>query len=231
MNALPTSCGKLAGRAGAGRRRASEMLRERDGEAGDEEAVAVGVGVMAADGVQPFARGIFCLMARRNLAPASGCAELQRYSSRQLLEYLDHDRLRCGDAPVQSLAAGGGVEPDRIGKPSADALQNVLRIERPGDIIGGTQRRPASIRGEARPPERTTAAPSGKPLPAAVADLLHALRRAQIDVDHDPRDLIGGSVGNIRRRDGINFAHGLQNAGQFAASIAAVRGKQQTAFG
>src|SRR5216684_6344826 len=43
--------------------------------------------------------------------------------------------------------------------------------------------------------------------------------------------MTGGSVGNIRRGNGINLAHGLQNAGQFAALIASVRRQQQPAFG
>ena len=34
----------------------AEMLRERNREAGDKQAVAVAVGVMAADGRQPFAQ-------------------------------------------------------------------------------------------------------------------------------------------------------------------------------
>ena len=42
---------------------------------------------------------------------------------------------------------------------------------------------------------------------------------------------LAGRVGNIRRRDGIDLAHHLQNAGQFAALVAPVRRQQQPAFG
>jgi len=55
-----------------------------------------------------------------------------------------------------------------------------------------------------------------------VANQLHTFGGSQIDIDHDARESAGGSVGNIRRRDGVDLARGLQNTGQFAASITAI---------
>src|ERR1700730_15638817 len=64
-----------------------------------------------------------------------------------------------------------------------------------------------------------------------ITPLLPALGGAQIDIDHDPRKMIGRRVGNIRGRDSIHLARRLQNAGQFAAPVAAIRGQQQPALG
>ena len=64
-----------------------------------------------------------------------------------------------------------------------------------------------------------------------VANHLHAFRRPQIDVHHDTCEIVTGSERNLRCRDGRDLAHRLQNAGEFAAAIAAVGRKQQTAFG
>ena len=64
-----------------------------------------------------------------------------------------------------------------------------------------------------------------------VADLLHALGGAQIDVNHNAREIAGGRLGNIRRRDAVNLADRLQNVGQFAAMIAAIGRQQQPARG
>ena len=44
-----------------------------------------------------------------------------------------------------------------------------------------------------------------------VANPLHALGGSQIDIDHDSRKMTRGNVGNIRRRDDLDFTHRLQN--------------------
>ena len=79
----------------------AEMLRESHRKAGDEEAVPVTVGVMAANRGQPFAqRGV--LDGLQDLVfGLDDVAECQRRAGRKLLEYLDHHRLRGGNALVQ----------------------------------------------------------------------------------------------------------------------------------
>ncbi len=64
-----------------------------------------------------------------------------------------------------------------------------------------------------------------------VANLLHAFRRTQIDIEHDPGEIAGGRFGNVRRRDGINLAHRFQDVGQLAAVVAAIGRQQQPALG
>ena len=209
-----------------------EMLREGDGETGHEQAVTVAIGVMAADGVQPFTQRSLLDGAKNLVLDLQDVAEPQRRPRRQLVEYLGHQGLGRGNAAVQRLAAGGRVENDGVRKRGPDALQNVFRIERPGDRIGGAQR-PGLHRSVVKRVRQNEQPRHGAVRVAAqlVAHLLHALRRAQIDVDHDPRNGIGGRLGNFRGRDGIDVTHGLQDAGQFAALVGAVRGKQQAAFG
>ncbi len=118
----------------------TEMLRERNSETGDKEAVAIAVSMMAADGRQPFTqRGL--LDGFENLVFSfQDVAECQRSSRRELLEYLDHHRMRGRNAPVQSLAVGGCVESIAVRKCGADTLQNTLRIKRPRYRIRGAQR-------------------------------------------------------------------------------------------
>ena len=170
----------------------AEMLRERDGKAGDEQAVAIGVGVMAADRGQPFAqRGV--LDGLENLVfGRHDVAELQRNARGKFLEHLDHHRMRGLDAPVQGLAAIGGIVAMAIRKRRADALQNGLRIERPRDGIGGAER-PGLHRavmkriGEHEQPRHRAVRLRAQ----LVADHLDAFRRPQIDIDHDARELAG----------------------------------------
>ena len=150
---------------------------------------------------------------------------------RKFFEHLDQHRMRGLDAAVQGLAAIGGVVAVAVGKRRADALQNGLRIERPRDGIGGAQR-PGLHRavmqrvGQHEQPRHRAVGLRAQ----LVADQLNAFGRAQIDIDHDAGEL-AGRVGNIRHRDGIDLAHHLQDAGQFAALIAPVRRQQQPAFG
>src|SRR6266852_3531534 len=120
MNALPTSCSQTA----LVVLPHPEMLRERHGEAGDKQAMAVAGGVMAADGGQPLTqRGV--LDGFQNLVfGLDDIAECQRNSGRKLLEYLHHHRVRGRNAGVQSLATGGGVESVAVRKCGTDALQN-----------------------------------------------------------------------------------------------------------
>src|SRR5258708_25420854 len=114
-----------------------EMLRKRNRKAGDKQAMAIAVGVMAADGRQPLTQGSL-LDGFENLVfgfnNVSGC---QRNSRRKFLEDLDHYRMLRLNAAVQSLAARGGVEPDGVGKCGVDALQNTPGIERARYRIGG----------------------------------------------------------------------------------------------
>ena len=111
--------------------------------------------------------------------------EFQGLAGRQLLENLDHHRVRGLDAAVQALAAVGFVIFVGIGQGGADALQNDLRIERPPDRVGGAQRPGLhravmqGIRQHEQP--RHLAIGLAAQL---VAHHLHAFRRPQIDV-HD----------------------------------------------
>jgi hypothetical protein len=158
-------------------------------------------------------------------------AELQGNASREFLEHLDHHRMGCLDAPVQGLAAIGGVVAMAVGKRRADALQNGLRVERPRDGVGGAER-PGLHRtvmkgiGENEQPRHRAVGLRTQ----LVADQLDAFGRPQIDIDHDAREL-AGRVGKVRHRDGIDFARHPQDAGEFAALIAPVRRQQQPAFG
>ena len=118
----------------------AEMLREGDRKAGDEQAVAIAVGMMATDRGQPFAQ-------RRMLDRLEDLgfgldyiAVFQRLAGRQLLEDLDHHGVRRGHAAVQGLAAIGHVVAIAVGKRGLDALQDADRIERPRDGVGGAQR-------------------------------------------------------------------------------------------
>ena len=83
----------------------AEMLRERHGKAGDEQAVAIAVGVMAADRRQPFAQRRM-LDRLENLGfGLHDVAEFQRHAGRSLSNILTITRMRRLDAPVQRLAA------------------------------------------------------------------------------------------------------------------------------
>ena len=209
----------------------AEVLRERDGEAGDEQAMAIGVDVMAADRGQPFAqRGMLDRLDDLALG-RHDVAELQRHAQGKLLEDIDHHRMRGLDAPVQGLAAIGGVVAMAVRKRRADALQNGLRIERPGDGIGGAER-PGLHRavmkrvGQNEQPRHRAIGLRAQ----LVADQLDAFGRPQIDIDHDAREL-AGRVGKVGRRHGSDLAHHSQDAGQLAALVAPVRSQQQPAFG
>ena len=62
-----------------------------------------------------------------------------------------------------------------------------------------------------------------------VAHGLHAFGGPQVDINDDPGKVAGGPFGNFRGRDGVDLADGLQDTGQFAALIVAVRGQQKPA--
>ena len=64
-----------------------------------------------------------------------------------------------------------------------------------------------------------------------VANPLHALGGAQVDVDHDAGDLIGWRVRQFRRRQGLHFADRLKDAFEFAALIRVIGRQQQAALG
>src|SRR5947209_3790634 len=103
------------------------MLGEGNRETGDKEAMTVAVGMMSADGRQPLSkRGL--LDGAQDLAfRLYNIAELEGGSRRQLLEYLDHQRLRGGNPAVQRLAGGAGLDSDGIRKCGLDAPQQRLR--------------------------------------------------------------------------------------------------------
>ena len=210
----------------------AEMLRERDRKAGDEQAMAIAVGVMAADRRQPFPQRRMLDRLEDLVFGLDDIVEFQRHAGRKLLEDLDHDAVRGLDAPVQGLAAIGLVVADAVRKRGADALQDALRVERPRDRVGGAERpglhRAVMQRVRQHEQPRHLAIGLGAQL---VAHQLHALGRAQIDVDHDAGEIARRRVGNLRRRDGVDLADGLQDAGQFAALIAPIRSQQQPAFG
>ena len=170
----------------------AEVLRERDGEAGDEQAVAIGVGVMAADRGQPLAQRRMLDGLENPVLGGHDVAELQRNACRKFLEDLDHHLMRRLDAPVQRLAAIGRVVAMAVGKGGADTLQNGLLVERPRYRIGGAQR-PGLHRavmkrvGEHEQPRHRPVSLGAQLVP----DLLDAFRRPQIDIDHDACELAG----------------------------------------
>ena len=159
-------------------------------------------------------------------------AEFQRNSRRKLVEYLDHHLVRRGNAPVQGLAAIGRIVSMAVRKCGVDALQDARGIERPRYRVGCAQgpglHHPVVQRvGENKQPRHRAVGF----VPQLVSNPLHAFGRAQIDIDHDPRDMTGRGVGKIRCRDGIHLAHGLQDIRQLAALIGVVGRQQQVAFG
>ena len=210
----------------------AEMLREGDRKAGDEQAMAIAVGVMAADRRQPFPQRRMLDRLENLVLGLDDVAEFQRNAGRKLFEDLDHHGMRRFDAPVQRLAAIGLVKSVAVRKRGANPLQDALRVERPRDGVGGAERpglhRSVMQRVRQHEQPRHLAIGLGAQL---VAHQLHALGGAQIDVDHDAREIARGRVGNVRCRDGVDLADGLQNAGEFAALIAPIRSQQQPALG
>ena len=88
----------------------AEMLRERNGKAGDKETMPIAGGVMAADGRQPGTqRGVLDRL-EDLVFRLDHIVEGQGNAGRKLLEYLHHHGVRGGNAGVQRLAAFGGVE-------------------------------------------------------------------------------------------------------------------------
>ena len=134
---MPTSCSSAArDQAALVVLAHAEMLRERDRETGDKEAVAIAVGVMAADGRQPFTqRGL--LDGFENLVFGfHDVAECQRNSRRKLLEYLDHHRVRGGNALFKALPLAvvsnpllsGNAERMRCRIPSASNGRDIVSV-------------------------------------------------------------------------------------------------------
>jgi hypothetical protein len=113
-----------------------------------------------------------------------------------------------------------------------DPVQDALRIERPRDGVGGAERPGLhrAVMQRIRQHEQPRHLAIGF-RPQFVAHQLHALGRPQIDIDHDAGEVVRRRVGNLRRRDGVDLADGLQDVGQFAALIAPIRCEQQPAFG
>src|SRR5205809_5408927 len=118
----------------------AEMLRERNRKTGDKEAMAKAAVMMATDGRQPFAqRGV--LDGFEHLVFGfHNVVERQRNPGRELFEYLDHHRVRSGNAAAQDFAAIGGVEFIAVRKCRTDTLQNTLRVKWPRDRVGCAQR-------------------------------------------------------------------------------------------
>ena len=210
----------------------AEMLGERHRKAGDEQAMAIAVGVMAADRRQPFPQRAMLDGLEDLVFGLHDVAEFQRHAGWKLLENLDHDPVRRLDAPVQGLATIGLVVGTVVRKCGPDALQDALRVERPRDGVGGAERpglhRAVMQRVRQHEQPRHLAIGLGAQL---VAHQLHALGRTQIDIDHDAGEIARRRFGNLRGRDGVDLADGLQNAGQFAALIAPIRRQQQPALG
>src|ERR1700694_322669 len=174
----------------------TEMLRECDRKTGDKEAVAITFHVIAADRGQPFPqRGVLDGFENRVFS-LHDIAKFQGNAGRKLVEYPDHYRVRGSNALVQGLAAIRRIEPIRIRKRGADTPQNALRVERPGYRIGSAQR-PGLHRsmvqrvGQNEQPRHRTVGF----VPQLVTNLLHALRRPQIDIDHDAGEPAAGRVG------------------------------------
>ena len=210
----------------------AEMLRVGDRKAGDKETMAVAAGVMAADRRQPFAQGRMPDRLENLVLGLDDVAEFQGNAGRKLFEDLDHHGMRRFDAPVQDLAAIGLVKPVAVRKRGTNPLQDTLRVERPRDGVGGAERpglhRSVMQRVSQHEQPRHFAIGFGAQL---VAHQLHALGGAQVDVDHDTRQVALRRVGNVRCRDGVDLTDGSQNAGEFAALIASIGSQQQPAPG
>ncbi len=190
----------------------------------------IAVGVVTADRGQPFAQGG---VLDRLQYPGFGLLhflEGQRRAGRKLLEDLDEDRMRGLDAAIERLAAVARVVGLAVGKGGADALQDGDRLERPRDGVGGAQR-PGLHGGvvkRIRQHEQPRHLAIGIRL-QFLAYCLHALGRAQVDVDHDtgkPRR----RRGNVRGRHRADLAHGTQDIRKFAALIGAVGSQQQASL-
>ena len=85
----------------------AEMLGERHRKAGDEQAMAIGVGVMASRRSVSHSRSEECLMALQDLA--FGCddvAEFQRLTRRKLSKILTITACAALDATVQQPCRG-----------------------------------------------------------------------------------------------------------------------------
>ena len=118
----------------------AEILRIRHRKSGDKQAVAIGVGMVAADGRQPFAqRGM--LDGLEDLAfGLHDIVECQRLAGGKLLEHLDDHRVRSFDTAIQGLAAIGRIIARGVRKGGAHPLQDGRGIERPRDGVGCAER-------------------------------------------------------------------------------------------
>ena len=210
----------------------AEVLGERHRKAGDEQAVAIAVGVMTADRRQPFPQRGMLDGLEDLVFGLHDIAEFQRLAGRKLLENLDHDAVRRLDAAVQGLAAIGLVVGIVVRKCRPDALQDALRVEWPGNGVGGAERPGLhrAVMQRVRQHEQARHLAIGLGLQLA-AHQLHAFGRTKIDIDHDAGEIARRCGGNLRRRDGVDLADGLQDVGQFAALIASIRRQQQPALG
>ena len=140
--------------------------------------------------------------------------------------------MRGLDAAVERLAAIGRVIAGGVGKRGADALQDVLGLERPRDGVGGAQRpglHGAVMQGIGKH-EQTRHRAIGIAA-QLVAHPLHTFGRAQIDVDHEAGEIARGLLGNLLRRHRGDVADRLEDAGEFGALVAPVGGEQKPAFG
>ncbi|MHC2366595.1 hypothetical protein ACVIQT_001233 [Bradyrhizobium diazoefficiens] len=133
---------------------------------------------------------------------------------------------------VQRLAAIGRVIGGGVGKRGADALQDRVGLKRPRDRVGGAQRpglHGAVVQGigEHEQPRHRTIGIAAQ----LVAHPLHALGRAQIDVDHEAGEIARGLLGDVLGRHRRDVADRLQDAGKLGALVAPVGGEQKPAFG
>ena len=164
---------------------------------------------MAADRGQPFAQRGMLDRLEDLVFGLDDVVEGQRHAGRKLLEYLDHHRVRGGDAAVQGLAAVGGVNPSLSGNAARMRCRMPCGIERPRDRIGGAQR-PGLHRAMVK-----RVGENEQPRHRAVGSARSLLRtrctlsaRPQIDIDHDAGEIAGGRIGNIRGRNGVDVADG-----------------------
>ncbi|MGY4380859.1 hypothetical protein ACVWZ3_008498 [Bradyrhizobium sp. i1.3.6] len=145
--------------------------------------------------------------------------EGQGHAERQLLEHLRQHRMRRLDAAVERLAAIGRVIGGGVGERGADALKNCIGLKRPRDRVGGAQC--PGLHGAVMQGIGEHEQPRHRAIGIAaqlVAHPLHALGRAQIDVDHETGQIARRLLGNVLRRHRRNVAHGLSGCWQARCS-------------
>ena len=208
------------------------MLRESHREARNEQTMAIAVGVVTADHGQPFAQGGMLDRLDDLDFRLHHVVEGQGNAGRKPLKNLHHHLMRGRNAPVQGLAAVGRVKACGIRECGVDALQDGIGIERPRNGIGRAEcpRLHGGVVQRLRQHEQPRHV-AVDVRPQAVADRLHALRRAQVDIDHDARKPAVRERRDLLRRHRIDIADGAQDVGEFAGAVAPVGREQQPAAG